>query len=47
MALERTIVFIDAGYLSKISKYFGKGKYLKVDIVKFAKYLAIKESLWC
>ncbi len=47
MALKKTIVFIDAGYLSKISKCFGKGKYLKVDILKFAQYLAIKQSLWC
>ncbi|MBU2638835.1 MAG: NYN domain-containing protein [Nanoarchaeota archaeon] len=45
--LEHTIVFIDAGYLSKISKHFGNGKYLKLDLVKFAKYLAIKQGLWC
>ena len=46
MTLETTAVFVDAGYFSEISKYFGKGKYLRVDIVKFCKYLAIKAGLW-
>jgi hypothetical protein len=45
--LEKTIVFIDAGYLSKISKHFGNGKYLELDIIKFTQYLAIKKGLWC
>jgi len=45
--LENTIVFIDAGYLSKISKYFGDGKYLRLNLINFAKYLAIKQGLWC
>jgi len=47
MVLERTVVFFDAGYLSKLSKYFGKGKYLKLDLVKFAKHLAKKQGLLC
>jgi len=47
MSIERTIVFFDAGYLSKLSKYFGKGKYLKLDLVCFAKHLAKKQSLIC
>ena len=47
MSLNKTLVFIDASYLSKISKYFGKGKYLKLDLIKFAHYLAIKQGLWC
>ena len=47
MTLERTLVFIDAGYLSKLSKHFGGGKYLKLDIIKFAQYLSIKQNLWC
>ncbi|MFH1587895.1 MAG: NYN domain-containing protein [Candidatus Diapherotrites archaeon] len=47
MNLEKTLVFIDAGYLSKLSKHFGKGKYLKIDLIKFAKYLSIKQNLWC
>lgn len=44
--LKNTAVFVDAGYLSEISKYFGNGKYLKTDIVKFCQYLAIKADLW-
>ena len=44
---KNALIFIDAGYLSKLSKYFGKGKYLKLDIIKFANYLAIKQGLWC
>lgn len=47
MRLEKTLIFIDAGYLSKLSKHFGKGKYLKIDVIKFAKHLAIKQNLWC
>ncbi len=46
MTLENTAVLVDAGYLSEISKHFGNGKYLKVDIVKLCKYLAIKTGLW-
>ncbi len=45
--LEKTLVFIDAGYLSKISRYFGGGKYLKLDLLKFAFYLARKQQLYC
>lgn len=47
MKLDKTLVFIDAGYLAKISFLFGNGKYLKLDLIKFANYLAIKQSLWC
>ncbi len=46
MTLETTAVFVDAGYLSEISKHFGNGKHLRVDILKFCKYLAIKTGLW-
>jgi len=42
-----TVIFVDAGYLSALSKYFGKGKHLKLDIVKFASYLAKKEGFAC
>ena len=44
---EETVVFIDAGYLSKLSKYFGDGKHIKLDIVKFADYLAEKCCMTC
>jgi len=42
-----TLVFIDAGFLSKLSRYFGGGKYLNYDILEFAKNLAKKEKLIC
>lgn len=41
------MIFLDAGLLSKLSKYFGKGKYLKYDIINFSKNLAKKENLNC
>ena len=45
--MEETLVFIDAGFLSKLSKHFGNGKYLTYDILKFAKNLAKKQNLIC
>ncbi len=45
--MEETLIFLDAGLLSKLSKYFGKGKYLKYDIINFSKNLAKKENLNC
>lgn len=47
MKRERTVVLIDAGYFSKLTKHFGNKKHLRVDIVSFAKYLSIKQGLWC
>jgi len=44
---KSTLVFIDAGYLSKLTKHFGKGKYLKLDVRKFARHLANKLGLEC
>ena len=38
--MEKTVFFIDGGYLSFISKHFGKGKPLKNRIEKFAQNLA-------
>jgi len=43
--MEEVLVFLDAGLLSKLSKYFGKGIYLVYDIIKFAKNLAKKGNL--
>ena len=40
-----TVMFIDEGFLSKLSKYFGKGKYIKFDRFNFAKMLSEKERL--
>lgn len=44
---QETLVFIDAGFLSKTSKQLGNGKYPKYDIEKFSKNLASKENLSC
>lgn len=43
--MRDTIVFIDGGYLSLISKFLGKGKPLIFDINKFAKSIATKQKL--
>lgn len=45
--MEKTILFIDGGYLSFISKYFGKGKPLKYKIEKFAINIAKEVGLDC
>ena len=47
MPSEKAVVFIDAHYLSLISKHFGKGKYLKIDANQFAINLAKSQDLWC
>ncbi|MEK6843893.1 MAG: NYN domain-containing protein [Nanoarchaeota archaeon] len=43
--MEKAVFFIDRGYLSFISKYFGKGKPLRNKIEKFAKNIANTKSL--
>ncbi len=45
--MEEAIVFIDAGYLSFISRFFGNGKHLKFKIEKFSENLAKQRSLNC
>lgn len=45
--MEETIVFIDEGFLSQLSKHFGDGNYIKIDYLKFAKDLAKKQNLFC
>lgn len=45
--MNETLVFIDAGFLSKLSKQFGKGKYLIYDLVNFSQGLANKQMLSC
>ena len=47
MSIEQALVFIDAGYLSKISKYFGNGKHIKLDLVQFSFQFARKQNLSC
>lgn len=41
------LVFIDASFLSKLSKYFGGGKYLVYDLSEFSKKLCEKQKLSC
>lgn len=45
--MKSTILFIDAGYLSYISKHFGRGKPQKYKIEKFAENLAKIKNLIC
>ncbi|MDP1696132.1 MAG: NYN domain-containing protein [archaeon] len=44
---NETAVFIDAGYLSRIAKHFGNGKYLKYSLHAFAINIAKEFGLWC
>jgi len=43
---EKTLFFIDAGFLSKLSKHFGKGDYVKFKIKDFVKKICSKESVF-
>ena len=45
--MENTVLFIDGGYLSFISKHFGEGKPLKYKIEKFAINIAKEAELNC
>ena len=45
--MENTVVFIDAGFLSKLSKHFGEGKYLVYNLFEFPKKLSKKQNLFC
>jgi uncharacterized LabA/DUF88 family protein len=42
--VEEALVFIDAGFLSKVSKHFWKGAPFKYNIVTFAKKIVEKEK---
>jgi len=42
-----TLVFIDANFLSKLSKHFGNGKYLVYDLIKLSENLSGKQKLNC
>jgi uncharacterized LabA/DUF88 family protein len=43
--MEKTVVLIDAGFLSKVSHILGEGHYFKYDLLKFAKNLSGKQQL--
>ncbi len=45
--MNNSLVFIDEAFLSKLSKYFGSGKYIKFDRIVFAKNIADKEKMIC
>ena len=47
LILNKTLIFIDETFLEKLSKYFGRGKYIKFNKVLFAKNLAKKQKLHC
>lgn len=44
--MKNTLVFIDAGFLSKLSRHFGDGKYLVYDLIKFSKGISKKQNLF-
>lgn len=45
--MDKTLVFIDDGFLSKLSKHFGKGKYIKFHRRDFAEKISEKINLKC
>lgn len=45
--MEGTLILIDEGFLSKVSKHFGNGKYLKFDKIEFSKRISKQQELFC
>lgn len=45
--MEETLVFIDEGFLDKLTKLLGEGVRLKFDKFDFAKRIAKKQNLFC
>jgi len=45
--MEETLVFIDEGFLDKLTKIFGNGVRLKFDKFEFAKRIAKKQGFSC
>jgi len=43
--MEKAVVMIDAGFLSKVSHKLGEGHYFKYDLLKFSKKLSGKQNL--
>ncbi len=43
--MEKAVVMIDAGFLSKVSYHLGEKHYFKYDLIKFAKQVAGKQNL--
>ncbi len=44
--MEDTLIFVDEGFLARLSKYFGKGNYIKFKKIDFIKNLAKKKGLF-
>ena len=45
--MEDTLVFVDEGFLDKLTKFFGEGIRLKFDKLGFARRIAKKQNLFC
>ncbi len=45
--MTNTLVFIDEGFLSKVSICFGGGKRFKIDYIKFSKLISRRQDLFC
>lgn len=45
--MKETLVFIDEGFLSKLSRYMGDDAYIKFNKIAFISNLAKKEQLMC
>ncbi len=45
--MEKVLVYIDAGFISKLTKHFGKGNYMKFDLDRFSKLITGREGLVC
>ena len=44
--MEDILAFVDEGFLSRLSKYFGEGNYIRFDKIKFVKELAKNQDLF-
>ena len=44
---DESFIFIDGGFLSKLSKYLGGKEYLRYDLINFAENLCLKQKLTC
>jgi len=45
--MEETLVFLDEGFLDKLTKFFGDGNRLKFDKFEFAKLISKEQGLIC
>jgi uncharacterized LabA/DUF88 family protein len=45
--MSDTLIFIDGGFISKLSGHFGRGKYLLYDLIKFSENICKKEGMNC